>query len=82
MTAMMCRAGSPLAEGRELKYDARQHLACRNQSPLAEGRELKFRQNAVILVRRRSPLAEGRELKFIVAVRELAPRMVAPRGGA
>ena len=32
---------SPLAEGRELKYDFILHLCHLMQSPLAEGRELK-----------------------------------------
>ena len=33
---------SPLAEGRELKFNGRMVEAEKNMSPLAEGRELKF----------------------------------------
>ena len=55
--------GSPLAEGRELKFAETEGEYCQFLSPLAEGRELKYN---VIHVSRRfetSPLAEGRELK-------------------
>ena len=73
---------SPLAEGRELKYESDANNIVAIMSPLAEGRELKFHFNEPIPPLRASPLAEGRELKYgchTVVDRAL---QVAPRGGA
>ena len=55
---------SPLAEGRELKFDEYQTQIDATQSPLAEGRELKYKRKAEPLTALLSPLAEGRELKY------------------
>ena len=55
---------SPLAEGRELKYERAADFISPRMSPLAEGRELKL--CGVTLTGStglKSPLAEGRELK-------------------
>ena len=73
---------SPLAQGRELKYDLLEQLQPRLASPLAQGRELKY-----IPVRRyvqlpRSPLAQGRELKYLRGNNLVCQALVAPRAGA
>ena len=56
--------GSPLAEGRELKYESVLEHVSFTLSPLAEGRELKYEESMYAGLPGTSPLAEGRELKY------------------
>ena len=50
---------SPLAEGRELKWDAVVLSGLRRSSPLAEGRELKLRMRTVQSEFTRRPSRRG-----------------------
>ena len=73
---------SPLAEGRELKWQDTIGGSIGRPSPLAEGRELKYFTTSYYRRVLLSPLAEGRELKFYGMTATDPGKDVAPRGGA